>query len=727
MIETVYHGTNAKIEYWSLDFLGSNNGQSVFPGIYFTKNKDEAMRYAKDAAERKGGEPRVYIAEVKLDSPINASNGMKYFSTFSDFIKFLKEYFPKWFDENRELKYEKTEYVNEKFSTYQGQWNLIKFAAEENDLDYIDVVKKLGFDSCIDGQDIATADPNNILSFQEIFGPDAEQVQTQTATETIAERYLMDSRKATPYKTMPGNRFKRRMMIKTEGGARIWYDIDVNRFFRKDEFTFHIPVIGESDDYIVEFQVKDWIPILRHDIKDLGFSVQTFKKSLAKAMRMLDIKCHCTCPDFKFRFAYWFTMKGDNSGEPETRPAKITNSKDDLGRGCKHILFTISLKTWAERIGRILFNYCFNLYKQNKPLFKITIGKKLEITDEMVENRPIQRRKPKQVQPEPDVQEDTSEEEPLPEESEKIEQENTEEEAKDEKSARESAGRVFMNSFGEKLRLKSEEFYEKNKGRVYYHGTSEESARKILSQGFKFTEEPSWKGDHLGKGIYLSTKFSRALDYASNESISPAVLVCELTDSSAISASDDLLHEILVKDPAKVKISKLQLFEFIELPAKESYYSSYYRGAKKFDEEQRYMIDLAADQGIDVLKFVTPENGPEQIWEVARDIQEHLPEDVIYKLANPDISIQEHQVLREAYLKGVDLFEYMQFDADILKQLYLAAKQGLDPKTLALPRFNARQIEQIRMAMAAGEPYEKLLNPRLNYNDMKKIRLGWKK
>ena len=615
MIETVYHGTNAKIEYWSLDFLGSNNGQSVFPGIYFTKNKDEAMRYAKDAAERKGGEPRVYIAEVKLDSPINASNGMKYFSTFSDFIKFLKEYFPKWFDENGELKYEKTDYVNEKFSTYQGQWNLIKFAAEENDLDYIDVVKKLGFDSCIDGQDVATADPNNILSFQEIFGPDAEQAQTQTATETIAERYLMDSRKATPYKTMPGNRFKRRMMIKTEGGARIWYDIDVNRFFRKDEFTFHIPVIGESDDYIVEFQIKDWIPILRHDIKDLGFSVQTFKKSLAKAMRMLDIKCHCTCPDFKFRFAYWFTMKGDNSGEPETRPAKITNSKDDLGRGCKHILFTISLKTWAERIGRILFNYCFNLYKQNKPLFKITIGKKLEITDEMIENRPIQRRKPKQAQSEPDVQEDTSEEEPLPEESEKIEQENTEEETKDEKSARESAGQVFMNSFGEKLRLKSEE----------------------------------------------------------------------------------------------------------------SYYSSYYRGAKKFDEEQQYMIDLAADQGIDVLKFVTPENGPEQIWEVARDIQEHLPEDVIYKLANPDISIQEHQVLREAYLKDVDLFEYMQFDADILKQLYLAAKQGLDPKTLALPRFNARQIEQIRMAMAAGEPYEKLLNPRLNYNDMKKIRLGWKK
>lgn len=590
MIENVYHGTSYKIEYWDMHHLGIGEGQSVFPGVYFTKNKQSAMQYAKMSSQKTGKPPRVYAAEIEIENPLLVHKGQKFFITKPAYKEFCQKYFPNWFN-GQEVKPEWSSYFEEKFRTYQGQYNLLRFAADSNNLEYIEVINDLGWDSCIDREDIVIMDPNQILCFEEIYGPDAENTN-DSATEAIADRYIVDSRKAKNYKTMPGNRYKRRMMIRTEGGARVWYDIDVNKFFKKDEFLFHIPVIGETDDYTVELEISGWLPILKSDIKQEGFSVKAFKKSLAKAMRMLDVKSHCECDDFRYRFAYWFTQKGDNSGAPESRPAKITNPTDDLGRGCKHILMVLSNKIWCERVARILFNYCFNLYKQNRGLFDRTVGKILGITQEMVENRPIDRRKPKETQP---VEE-------KPQASQQVE-----------------------------------------------------------------------KSDEVDKEEQTSDQ-------------------------------DDKTDEKL---------------------AGESYYGSYYANAKEYDEDQQYMIDFAKEQGVDVLKYISPKNSPEQIWEVTRSIQSKISDEVIKKLSNPDLSVAEMQVLRDSYKKGVDLFDYIGFGADVLKQFYLAAKAGLNISILAKKHFNARQLEQIRQAAIKGEPYEKLLDPNINYDEMKRIRSSW--
>lgn len=588
MIITAYHGTSFNIDFFNLDYLGKGQGQSIFAGIYFTTDKGSAEEYARLSSEKTGNPPRVYVAEIELNNPLYANKGRKFFTTRPAFIDFLKEYFPSWFI-NGQLNSVKVGYANEKFSTYTGQYSIIKYAASENNIPVTEIEEDLGYDGCIDGTDVIVTNPNSILSFEEVV--DSDEALEASAVESLADRLIIDSKYAQNYKTMPGNRYKRRLRIRTEGGNRVWYDIDVNLFFNKDLFTWHVPVIGETDEYVVELQLEHFLPVLKDTIKNEGFSVKSFKNALTKAFRNLNVKVDCTCPDAKYRMRYWQTMKGDISGAPEYRPSDITNPKDKLGRGCKHVLFCLSNRIHLVRVARIFFNYCFNLYKTNKPLFERTIAKKLNITDEMVENRPLERREPKiQSLPEDSEQEEQPQEEPT---------ENVE-----------------------------------------------------VTEVEKTTPEGS------------ST----------------------------------------------------------ETFAGETYYSSYYKDATTFDDDQQYMIDTAKDNKIEVKKYITPKNSPEQIWEVFRDIQGHLKPEYIKILSDPDLSLQEHQILRESYLKGVNLFPYIGQSPDILKQLYLGSKQGIDPKELLIKGKNYRQIEQLRNIYKIDKDlFNNVKNKDLNYEQLKSL------
>ena len=58
-----------------------------------------------------------------------------------------------------------------------------------------------------------------------------------------------------------------------------------------------------------------------------------------------------------YRYNYYSTRNNINSGEPETRPSKITNPEDKLGSGCKHILLVLSNTSWILRVARVINNY----------------------------------------------------------------------------------------------------------------------------------------------------------------------------------------------------------------------------------------------------------------------------------------------------------------------------------------------------------------------------------
>jgi hypothetical protein len=60
------------------------------------------------------------------------------------------------------------------------------------------------------------------------------------------------------------------------------------------------------------------------------------------AIESSDVKVDCTCPDFKYRLAYYASQNGFKEGELENRPAEITNPNNNKGSCCKHILVALN-------------------------------------------------------------------------------------------------------------------------------------------------------------------------------------------------------------------------------------------------------------------------------------------------------------------------------------------------------------------------------------------------
>lgn len=58
-----------------------------------------------------------------------------------------------------------------------------------------------------------------------------------------------------------------------------------------------------------------------------------------------------------YRFDYYATRNIYNSGEPQDIPSKITNPRDSLGSGCKHILLLLSNTAWLIKVASVINNY----------------------------------------------------------------------------------------------------------------------------------------------------------------------------------------------------------------------------------------------------------------------------------------------------------------------------------------------------------------------------------
>lgn len=72
------------------------------------------------------------------------------------------------------------------------------------------------------------------------------------------------------------------------------------------------------------------------------------------------------CKDFHYRFGFWCTMKDVNSGVPERRPSKITNPRNDLGPGCKHIMLVLSNNSWLIKVARVINNWIIYMSKNRQ-------------------------------------------------------------------------------------------------------------------------------------------------------------------------------------------------------------------------------------------------------------------------------------------------------------------------------------------------------------------------
>ena len=208
--------------------------------------------------------------------------------------------------------------------------------------------------------------------------------------EATKQQLLTKSKNAAPTKAYGTTRYERRNKQRVDtADNRAFNEIDFNALFQGNLLSSTIKVQGETDKYEVTFLFEGICDDLKRQIK-LNNGALEYKcvyVALVDAFNRGDVMVHCTCPDWKYRQAYSATKQYYNSGEPEYRPAKITNPNDTAGAGCKHVMCALTSTDWLVKTAMSINNYINYMREHRKDLYNKLIAPKIydEIPSEEIE------------------------------------------------------------------------------------------------------------------------------------------------------------------------------------------------------------------------------------------------------------------------------------------------------------------------------------------------------
>lgn len=136
-------------------------------------------------------------------------------------------------------------------------------------------------------------------------------------------------------------RYERRLTV--SDSEVHYYSVDVEQFLKTGSLFFRL----EIRDYELTIQVDGLIEYLNKRLNG-KVNYKNVRKFLDMAFDQSDLKVDCTCPDFRYRFAYVATKKRFKANKPEKRPAKIRNP-ENKGYCCKHLLKVLNNKRWIRK------------------------------------------------------------------------------------------------------------------------------------------------------------------------------------------------------------------------------------------------------------------------------------------------------------------------------------------------------------------------------------------
>lgn len=220
------------------------------------------------------------------------------------------------------------------------------------------------------------------------------QEEVKPLVEDTRTLLVAKSRSTGPYKNkMRGkNRFERKKHSRIAKTVKQYNKIDMNKLFKEDILEVAIPVTGETDNYTVNIRMEGIVAEIAKNIKNNKNKLEyrTIVQSITKIFNTGNIFVKCSCPDYKYRFAHWNIVNNvsvdDSSKDPG--PGKgIRNPKDQLGRGCKHVLLVLANGDWVMKVASVINNYIHYAEKKlQKPFLKLIFPKLYGIpADEMIE------------------------------------------------------------------------------------------------------------------------------------------------------------------------------------------------------------------------------------------------------------------------------------------------------------------------------------------------------
>lgn len=214
-----------------------------------------------------------------------------------------------------------------------------------------------------------------------------ELLSTTTNTVLLEDNrtsLIAQSRSVGQYKNIERgkNRFERKRYSKLANAVKNYNEIDMNKLFKQDILQVNIPVVGESDEYIVTIKLEGVINELQKNIKNNNNKLEfrSIIQALTKVFNTSNVYTKCSCADFKYRFAHWNIIKNvsvdDSANDPG--PGKgIANPNDDKGRGCKHILLVLANGDWMMKVASVINNYCHFLSEKRPEAFLKLVFPKL--------------------------------------------------------------------------------------------------------------------------------------------------------------------------------------------------------------------------------------------------------------------------------------------------------------------------------------------------------------
>ena len=136
-------------------------------------------------------------------------------------------------------------------------------------------------------------------------------------------------------------RFERRLTV--ADSEVHYYSVDVQEFLSTGTLVFRFEIRG----YELTIELTGLIEYLTKKLKG-QVNYKNIRRYLDQAIDKSNIYINCSCPDFRYRFAYAASKKGYKSGTPEDRPSNITNPKLK-GSACKHLLKLLNNKRWVRK------------------------------------------------------------------------------------------------------------------------------------------------------------------------------------------------------------------------------------------------------------------------------------------------------------------------------------------------------------------------------------------
>lgn len=142
--------------------------------------------------------------------------------------------------------------------------------------------------------------------------------------------------------------------------------VDMDKLYNTDNLVMEFRV----GDYITTLEIIDFLVVL-DGFMNSGIQLPSaLDKAFNWSMKTADVTLDCTCPDFKYRYAYVATQKDYKFGAGETRPAKKTNPKNK-GRACKHILSVLNRPSnFKSQVSKLLMTALRDRYDLSRYGFR---------------------------------------------------------------------------------------------------------------------------------------------------------------------------------------------------------------------------------------------------------------------------------------------------------------------------------------------------------------------